>query len=68
MDLYLAIYPAFVLWGLQMNIRKKLGLSVALGFGMIAGAVAIHKCTTIPGIGNKTDFTYGTEDLVLWTK
>lgn len=34
MDLYLAIYPAVVLWRLQMNIKKKLGLSIALGFGI----------------------------------
>ena len=67
MDLYLAVYPAVVLWQLQMSMKKKLGLSVALGFGVCAGAVAIHKCTTVPGVANRTDFTYGTEDLVLWT-
>lgn len=32
-DLYLAVYPATVLWGLQMYWKKKLALSVALGFG-----------------------------------
>jgi hypothetical protein len=33
-DFYLAIYPAVVLWSLEMNWRKKLALSVALGFGV----------------------------------
>ena len=33
MDLYLAIYPAIVLWQLQMYWKKKLGLSLALEFG-----------------------------------
>jgi hypothetical protein len=32
-DFYLAIYPAKVLWSLHMHLKKKLALSVALGFG-----------------------------------
>jgi hypothetical protein len=32
-DLYLAAYPSVVLWRLQMYWKKKLGLSLALGFG-----------------------------------
>ena len=32
-DLYLAIYPAIVLFHLQLPIRKKLALSAALGIG-----------------------------------
>ena len=33
-DFYLAIYPAIVLWSLRMHLKKKLALSVALGFGV----------------------------------
>lgn len=32
-DLYLAIYPAVVLYRLQMNVKKKIALSFALGLG-----------------------------------
>lgn len=32
-DLYLAVYPAIVLSKLQINIKKKIALSVALGIG-----------------------------------
>jgi len=32
-DLYLAVYPTIVLSKLQLNWKKKLGLSAALGFG-----------------------------------
>lgn len=32
-DLYLAIYPAVVLYGLQINLKKKIALSAALGLG-----------------------------------
>lgn len=34
-DVYLSIYPAVVLSKLQMNRRKKIALSVALGFGSL---------------------------------
>jgi len=34
-DFYLALYPAVVLWSIKMNWRKKLALSVALGFGAL---------------------------------
>jgi hypothetical protein len=33
-DFWLAIYPAAVLWGMQINLRKKVALSTALGFGI----------------------------------
>jgi len=33
-DFWLALYPAAVLWGMQINLRKKVALSTALGFGV----------------------------------
>ncbi|CAG9985187.1 unnamed protein product [Clonostachys byssicola] len=64
-DLYLALYPATVLFKLQMNVRKKIALSVALGIGSVATVIAIKKCTRLPALAEK-DFTYKTSDLVLW--
>jgi hypothetical protein len=34
-DLYLAIYPAIVLWKLHMSTKKKLALMAALGLGTV---------------------------------
>lgn len=34
-DLYLATYPAFILFHLQMSLRKKIALSAALGLGTV---------------------------------
>ncbi|CAM1504818.1 Fc.00g024090.m01.CDS01 [Cosmosporella sp. VM-42] len=65
-DLYLAIYPGVVLWSLQMNIRKKIALSFALGIGSIATVIAIYKCTRLPTLAS-ADFSYDTSDLVIWT-
>ncbi|KAF5629211.1 integral membrane protein PTH11 [Fusarium sp. NRRL 25303] len=52
-DFYLALYPAVVLWSLQLHLKKKLALSVALGFGVCAGCAAIRKVMMVPG--NLTD-------------
>ncbi|KAK2922512.1 hypothetical protein FoTM2_017365 [Fusarium oxysporum f. sp. vasinfectum] len=56
-DFYLAIYPAIVLWSLHLHLKKKLALSVALGFGACAGCAAIRKVTTVPGMGDGRDYT-----------
>ncbi|KAK7931029.1 hypothetical protein PG985_001741 [Apiospora marii] len=34
-DLYLAVYPSIVLYGLQMPLRRKAAFSVALGLGIL---------------------------------
>ncbi|KAF2875905.1 hypothetical protein BDV95DRAFT_591327 [Massariosphaeria phaeospora] len=65
-DLYLAVYPAVVLYNLQINMKKKLALSVALGLGSIATAVAIYKSTRLPALASP-DFSYDTSDITIWT-
>jgi hypothetical protein len=50
MDLYLAVYPAWILSRLQMNIKKKMALGLALGIGSVACIVAAYKCTRLPGL------------------
>ncbi|KAF9871286.1 hypothetical protein CkaCkLH20_11207 [Colletotrichum karsti] len=65
-DVYLAVYPAIVLFSLQMSTKKKIALSCALGIGSVSGVVAIYKTTRIPSLGSK-DFSYDTSDLVVWT-
>ncbi|EMT61005.1 hypothetical protein FOC4_g10012296 [Fusarium odoratissimum] len=56
-DFYLAIYPAIVLWSLHMHLKKKLALSVALGFGACAGCAAVRKVMEVPSMGDGTDYT-----------
>ncbi|EFQ34572.1 integral membrane protein [Colletotrichum graminicola] len=65
-DLYLAVYPAWVLAKLQMSRKKKIALSTALGIGSISAIVAIYKCTRLPSLASP-DFSYDTSDLVIWT-
>jgi len=65
-DIYLAIYPTVVLFKLQLPLRKKIALCIALGIGLVSGIVAIYKTTRIPALGS-ADFSYDTSDLVVWT-
>ncbi|CCF41401.1 integral membrane protein [Colletotrichum higginsianum] len=66
LDLYLAIYPATVLMRLQMNMKKKIALSVALGIGSISCFISIYKSTRLPSLASQ-DFIYDSADLVVWT-
>ncbi|KAM0689331.1 hypothetical protein Q7P36_011408 [Cladosporium allicinum] len=66
MDLYLAIYPAVILAQLQMNVKKKAALGVALGIGSVSCVVAAYKCTQLPSLASD-DFSYNTANLVIWT-
>lgn len=34
-DLYLSVYPAIVLWKLNMSVKKRLALMCALGLGSV---------------------------------
>lgn len=56
-DLYLAVYPSFVLFKLQMSLRKKIALSAALGLGTVAAVCAMVKCSQIKGLQNQSDST-----------
>lgn len=66
MDLYLAVYPAWVLAKLQMNIKKKIALGVALGIGLVASIVAAYKCTRLPGLASD-DFSCEYQSKVVMT-
>ena len=51
MDLYLAVYPATVLFTLQMKLKKRIALSIALGIGsvfvLLENAMFMRELTTL---------------------
>ncbi|KAK8038299.1 hypothetical protein PG994_015066 [Apiospora phragmitis] len=56
LDLYLAVYPATVLWQLHLKPKKKAALCAALGIGSIATVGAIYKTITLSSLAHY-DFT-----------
>ncbi|KAK7440680.1 integral membrane protein [Colletotrichum acutatum] len=58
-DLYLAIYPAVVLAKLQMSIRKKVALSIALGIGSIVEGSTMIIAACIPVLQPLGELIFG---------
>ncbi|KAL2274189.1 hypothetical protein FJTKL_03592 [Diaporthe vaccinii] len=67
LDLYFALYPAFVFHKLGWNIRKKSVLSGVMGLGIFATAVAVYKITTLKVLTFTDDFTYHVSTAIIPT-
>ncbi|KAK8123773.1 hypothetical protein PG999_003691 [Apiospora kogelbergensis] len=65
-DFYLAAYPSIVLYNLQMDRRRKIVVSIALGLGVVSGGVAIYKTIVLLALSDP-DFTYATANITVWT-
>lgn len=56
-DLVLAIFPAWIFWGLNMTIRRKIGLIMLMGVGVFGAAITSYKAyqlRNLPGHDNLT--------------
>lgn len=51
-DVYLAVYPAIVLFGLQMSTKKKVALSCALGIGSVYVLSISHASLLVTTVTN----------------
>lgn len=52
MDITLALLPWRLIWGLQMKMKEKIGVAVAMSCGVFAGITAIIKTTKIPAMAS----------------
>ncbi|KAI6350912.1 hypothetical protein MCOR25_010295 [Pyricularia grisea] len=64
-NVWLAAWPALVVFRLNMNRTKSIGLSCVLGLGTVACGVAGYKATLLPLLANP-DILYESEGLVMW--
>ncbi|KAK7975372.1 hypothetical protein PG989_013835 [Apiospora arundinis] len=65
MDVVLALMPMPVILGLQMNKREKLGVAIALGFMVFAGASSFIKASTLINLSS-TDPTYDVASVIVY--
>ncbi|KAF6220469.1 hypothetical protein HO133_002901 [Letharia lupina] len=65
-DFALAIFGITMIWNLQLNKRKKAGLSALLGLGFFAGICAAVKTSYLPTLTVHSDFSWITVDLLIW--
>ncbi|PVH98255.1 hypothetical protein DM02DRAFT_483808, partial [Periconia macrospinosa] len=65
-DFALALLPWKLIWGLQLSLRDKIGVSVAMSMGLLAGVCAVVKGVYLGQLG-QDDFTYNGKDVIIWT-
>ena len=66
MDLSLAILPISIIWNLQLNWHKKMGLSALMGLGIFAFICAAIKTSKLTELNARADITFITVDLWIW--
>ncbi|MCJ1477285.1 hypothetical protein MMC13_005956 [Lambiella insularis] len=65
-DFALALLPVTVLWDMQMDIKKKIGLSSLLSLGNLAGIAASVRTSKLIAFLETGDLTWETFDLDAW--
>lgn len=66
-DLALAFFSFTVVWNLHVNLKRKLGLATLMSLGVFAGVCSIYKTTLLPELTARSDFTWLTIDLLIWS-
>lgn len=56
MDFFLAIFPWFVLWDLNMKRREKITVCVSLSLGVFAGVCGVIRTTGLGVLANSADY------------
>ncbi|KAK2608331.1 hypothetical protein N8I77_006949 [Diaporthe amygdali] len=67
MDFFLAIFPWFVLWELNMKRREKITVCLSLSLGVFAGVCGVIRTTGLGVLANSADYLYATADSVMYT-
>lgn len=56
MDFFLAIFPWFVLWELNMKRREKITVCLSLSLGIFAGVCGVIRTTGLGVLANSADY------------
>lgn len=67
MDFFLAFFPWYILWKLNMKRKDKITICVSLSLGVFAGACGIVRTTGLGVLSQTADYLYATADSVMWT-
>lgn len=63
MDFFLAIFPWFVLWDLNMKRREKITVCVSLSLGIFAGICGVIRTTGLGVLANSADYLCKTRNI-----
>ncbi|KAK3382593.1 hypothetical protein B0T24DRAFT_645274 [Lasiosphaeria ovina] len=65
-DVIMLVLPQRVIWGLQLSLRKKLGVSVVFSLGLLALVSAICRLQVTVTYATAQDVTYTLGPVVFW--
>ncbi|TVY78375.1 hypothetical protein LSUE1_G004314 [Lachnellula suecica] len=65
-DLALAIFPATIIWNLNMRIAVKLSLIITMGLGIFTMVASVVKTIYLKGLARVSDYSYETSYLIIW--
>ncbi|ERF71197.1 hypothetical protein EPUS_06026 [Endocarpon pusillum Z07020] len=66
-DVVLAVLPVTILWKLNMTFRNRMILCILLGLGLCAAICGIVKMTYLGSLTARSDITWETYNLVVWS-
>lgn len=59
--------PITLIWKLQLDVKKKIGLAFLLGCGVLTGVCAAIKTSKLASLASRSDLTWETYNLYIWT-
>ncbi|KAI0470580.1 hypothetical protein GGR56DRAFT_134946 [Xylariaceae sp. FL0804] len=65
-DVLMLVLPQRIIWGLQLDLKKKLGVSVVFGLGVLACVSAAMRLSVTVTFGTTDDQLYNLGPLVFW--
>ncbi|KAI1140005.1 hypothetical protein F5Y05DRAFT_376844 [Hypoxylon sp. FL0543] len=65
-DFLLALLPWSFIWGLHLSVRKRIGLTLLLGCGMLSGVFSAIKAAQLVSLAARSDLTWATYQLFAW--
>ncbi|KAI1407193.1 hypothetical protein F5Y13DRAFT_206546 [Hypoxylon sp. FL1857] len=65
-DFILALLPGTFIWRLHLTVRKRVGLIVLLGCGMLSGVCSAIKTAQLVSLAARSDLTWATYQLFAW--
>lgn len=65
-DVFFAIFPWFLIWGLQMNRQEKILILASMSLGVIASACGIKRSFQVDGLSSP-NYLKDTVGLIVWS-
>ncbi|TVY26086.1 hypothetical protein LHYA1_G004285 [Lachnellula hyalina] len=67
MDFFLAFYPWYVLWKVNIKKKERITICVSLSLGIFAGICGVVRTTGLDALNKTSDYLFAVSDSVMWT-